>query len=157
MRFETCADAAGNDIDSSSEGIDSSGFFIQMFTAQFGIWASFTCFFSVLVFSIVKLCRYHHQENLRVSMAKERKRLLNEDLVSDVPVTVGAASSSARAGHVAADGDSSRSKRKRKRRLGTENGFEEVDNDVDDDDGAPRVGKMPFSRGTPDLLSDVMG
>ena len=31
--------------------------------------------------------RYHHQENLRVSMAKERKRLINEDLVSDVPTT----------------------------------------------------------------------
>ena len=38
-----------------------------------------------MVFSIVKLCRYHHEENLRVSMAKERKRLINEDLVSEVP------------------------------------------------------------------------
>ena len=40
----------------------------------------------LLTFCTVKLCRLHHEENLRVSMAKERKRLLNEDLVSEVPV-----------------------------------------------------------------------
>ena len=36
------------------------------------------------VFSIVKLCKYHQQENMRVSMAKERKRLINEDVVNEV-------------------------------------------------------------------------
>ena len=41
--------------------------------------------FTLLVFSVVKLCRYHHEENLRVSMAKERKRLINEDMVSEIP------------------------------------------------------------------------
>ena len=57
-----------------------------MSVAQFGIWSSFTIWVMLLTFSTVKLCRYHHEENLRVSMAKERKRLLNEDLVSEVPV-----------------------------------------------------------------------
>ena len=36
------------------------------------------------VFSVVKLCKYHQQENMRVSMAKERKRLINEDVVNEV-------------------------------------------------------------------------
>ena len=57
-----------------------------MSVAQFGIWLSFSVWVTLLTFSIVKLCRFHHQENLRVSMAKERKRLLNEDLISEVPV-----------------------------------------------------------------------
>ena len=46
---------------------------------------SFSVWFTLLVFSVVKLCRYHHEENLRVSMAKERKRLINEDMVSEIP------------------------------------------------------------------------
>ena len=114
-RFENCQDAVGNPID-KADGIDSSDFFNQIFTAQFGIWMSFTgtkhnsasknlevyfeyrsydlikklsflilVWFTLLVFSVVKLCRYHHEENLRVSMAKERKRLINEDMVSEIP------------------------------------------------------------------------
>ena len=46
---------------------------------------SILVWFTLLVFSVVKLCRYHHEENLRVSMAKERKRLINEDMVSEIP------------------------------------------------------------------------
>lgn len=87
-RFENCQDAVGNPID-KADGIDSSDFFNQMFTAQFGIWMSFTVWFTLLVFSVVKLCRYHHEENLRVSMAKERKRLINEDMVSEIPPPFG--------------------------------------------------------------------
>lgn len=83
-RFENCQDAVGNPID-KADGIDSSDFFNEIFTAQFGIWMSFTVWFTLLVFSVVKLFRYHHEENLRVSMAKERKRLINEDMVSEVP------------------------------------------------------------------------
>lgn len=84
-RFPTCSEATGSTID-KSDGIDSTGFYFQMSVAQFGIWSSFTIWVMLLTFSTVKLCRYHHEENLRVSMAKERKRLLNEDLVSEVPV-----------------------------------------------------------------------
>ena len=38
-RFESCADATENDID-RADGIDPKGFFMQMFTAQFGAWLS---------------------------------------------------------------------------------------------------------------------
>ena len=80
-------EAVGSPID-KEDGIDSNGFYFQMSVAQFGIWLSFTIWIMLLTFSVVKLCRYHHEENLRVSMAKERKRLLNEDLVSEVSVPV---------------------------------------------------------------------
>ena len=108
-RFENCADATENDID-RAEGIDPKGFFMQMFTAQFGIWLSWAIWVGLTVFALLKLCRYHQQENIRVnacdivfnsnlkcyasqvSMAKERKRLINEDLVTDVgPGAVGGA------------------------------------------------------------------
>eukprot|EP00096_Caligus_rogercresseyi_P008423 TRINITY_DN2718_c0_g1_i1.p1 TRINITY_DN2718_c0_g1~~TRINITY_DN2718_c0_g1_i1.p1 ORF type:complete len:299 (-),score=125.81 TRINITY_DN2718_c0_g1_i1:427-1323(-) len=84
LRFEKCSDATGNDID-KKDAIDSSGFFLQMFTAQFGIWMSLTAWVGLFLFSSVKLCRYHFEENLRVSMAKERKRLINEDLMNEPP------------------------------------------------------------------------
>jgi len=85
QRFPTCSEAGGSSID-KADGIDSSGFYFQMSVAQFGIWVSFSMWIILLTFSLVKLCRYHQEENLRVSMAKECKRLLNEDLVSEVPV-----------------------------------------------------------------------
>ena len=66
-------EAGGSNID-KADGIDSSGFFFQMSVANFGIWVSFTMWIILLTFSLVKLCRYHQEENLRVSMAKERKR-----------------------------------------------------------------------------------
>merc|ERR1719323_3070532 len=84
-RFPTCSGATGSSID-KAEGIDSNGFYFQISLAQFGIWLSFSIWVMLLTFCTVKLCRLHHEENLRVSMAKERKRLLNEDLVSEVPV-----------------------------------------------------------------------
>jgi len=83
-RFESCADATENDID-RADGIDPKGFYMQMFTAQFGVWLSWATWCGLSVFALLKLCRYHQQENIRVSMAKERKRLINEDLVHDVP------------------------------------------------------------------------
>jgi len=84
-RFENCADATANDID-QAEKIDTKGFYVQMFTAQFGVWLSWATWCGLTVFAVLKLCRYHQQENIRVSMAKERKRLINEDLVQEVPV-----------------------------------------------------------------------
>ena len=64
-RFENCADATENDID-RAEGIDPKGFFMQMFTAQFGIWLSWATWCGLTVFALLKLCRYHQQENIRV-------------------------------------------------------------------------------------------
>jgi len=83
MRFEVCADATENDID-KKDGIDTKGFYMQLFAAQFGVWLSWTVWMGLTVFSVVKLCKYHQQENMRVSMAKERKRLINEDVVNEV-------------------------------------------------------------------------
>jgi len=83
-RFNNCADATENDID-RADGVDPNGFYIQMFTAQFGVWVSWATWCGLLVMALLKLCRYHQQENIRVSMAKERKRLINEDLVQEAP------------------------------------------------------------------------
>lgn len=66
-RFENCADATENDID-RAEGIDPKGFFMQMFTAQFGIWLSWAIWVGLTVFALLKLCRYHQQENIRVNI-----------------------------------------------------------------------------------------
>ena len=54
-----------NDID-RAEGIDPKGFFMQMFTAQFGVWLSWATWCGLTVFALLKLCRYHQQENIRV-------------------------------------------------------------------------------------------
>jgi len=78
-RFEKCVDATENDID-RADGVNPNGFYMQMFTAQFGVWLSWATWCGLAVFAILKLCRYHQQENIRVSMAKERKRLIAEDL-----------------------------------------------------------------------------
>merc|ERR1712106_450478 len=78
-RFERCADATENDID-RADGVNPKGFYMQMFTAQFGVWLSWATWCGLAVFAVLKLCRYHQQKNIRVSMAKERKRLINEDL-----------------------------------------------------------------------------
>ena len=76
-----------------ADGVNPEGFYMQMFTAQLGAWLSwatwlvvkptkrvwiqskpmfsFWClprFFrcGLLVFALLKLCRYHQQENIRV-------------------------------------------------------------------------------------------
>jgi hypothetical protein len=35
---------------------------------------------------MVKLCKYHQEDNIRVSMAKERKRLINEDMIAEASI-----------------------------------------------------------------------
>lgn len=72
----SCDLAAGNAID-LADGIDTSGFPIEMGTAQFGAWASWACWVGLTVFAVLKLCRYHQLENMRVSMYRERQRLIN--------------------------------------------------------------------------------
>ncbi|KAJ9592313.1 hypothetical protein L9F63_001133 [Diploptera punctata] len=75
-RFPSCEMAAGNAID-IQDGIDTSEFHIEMGTAQFGAWASWACWVGLSVFAVLKLCRYHQLENMRVSMYRERQRLIN--------------------------------------------------------------------------------
>ena len=43
-RFESCADATENDID-RADGIEPKGFYMQMFTAQFGVWLSWATWY----------------------------------------------------------------------------------------------------------------
>ena len=52
--------------------------FIYINNLQFGAWASWVCWVGLSVFSTLKLCRYHQQENIRSSMARERARLASD-------------------------------------------------------------------------------
>lgn len=38
------------------------------------------CWVGLTVFALLKLCRYHQLENMRVSMFRERQRLINEGM-----------------------------------------------------------------------------
>jgi hypothetical protein len=38
---------------------------------------------------VVELCKYHQLDNIRVSMAKERKRLINEDVLAEASIATG--------------------------------------------------------------------
>ncbi|KAG5882581.1 hypothetical protein JTB14_030130 [Gonioctena quinquepunctata] len=77
-RFPSCELAAGQDIDHADK-INTTNFYMQLGTAQFGIWGSFTTWVGLSVCALIKLCRYHQLENIRVSMYRERQRLLNEN------------------------------------------------------------------------------
>ncbi|XP_071535017.1 transmembrane protein 179 [Panulirus ornatus] len=45
---------------------------------QFGAWTSWVCWVGLSMFSFLKLCKYHQQENIRVSMARERARVVRD-------------------------------------------------------------------------------
>ncbi|XP_060528426.1 transmembrane protein 179 [Cylas formicarius] len=77
-RFPSCELAAGQDID-HKDGINTKNFYIELGTAQFGIWGSFATWVGLSVCALLKLCRYHQLENIRVSMYRERQRLINEN------------------------------------------------------------------------------
>ncbi|KAL7645941.1 UNVERIFIED_CONTAM: hypothetical protein RMT77_002838 [Armadillidium vulgare] len=77
QRFEQCQDASSNNI-LKDEGIDTTMFYTQFGTAQFGAWSLWVCFVGLLVVSLLKLCKYHQTENIRSSMARDRARLISE-------------------------------------------------------------------------------
>lgn len=77
MRFEQCEDATLNDID-KEDGINTRMFYMQFGTAQFGAWTLWVCWVGLSMFSMLKVCKYHQQENIRVSMARERARLVGD-------------------------------------------------------------------------------
>jgi len=77
-RFTDCQYATANPID-KHDGIDTSGFFVQIGIAQFGVWASWTCWVGLLVCAVLKICRFHQIENMRISMARERQRLIKDE------------------------------------------------------------------------------
>lgn len=76
-RFPSCDLAAGNPID-KQDGIDTSGFYVEIGVAQFAVWGSWATWVGLSVCSILKLCRYHQLENIKVSMYRERQKLINE-------------------------------------------------------------------------------
>lgn len=78
QRFPSCEYAAGQDID-KKDGINTKNFYIELGSAQFGIWGSFAVWVGLTVCAIIKLLRYHQLENIRVSMYRERQRLINEN------------------------------------------------------------------------------
>nr|CAG4638000.1 EOG090X0BKO [Chydorus sphaericus] len=71
QRFEECSYAEDENID-QADNINTAGFYLLLGTAQFGAWASWACWTALSVCAVLKLCRYHQRENIRVSMAKER-------------------------------------------------------------------------------------
>ncbi|KAL4707359.1 hypothetical protein ACJJTC_005288 [Scirpophaga incertulas] len=77
QRFPSCEDAAGQDIDKKDK-ISTNGFYIEIGTAQFGAWGAFATWVGLAVFSTLKVCRYHQLQNIRVSMFRERQRLVHE-------------------------------------------------------------------------------
>lgn len=77
QRFRSCDDASIMEI-SKADNVQTKGFFIQIGTAQFGIWSSWVCWVFLAVLSTLKLCRYHEREVIRVSMARQRQKIINQ-------------------------------------------------------------------------------
>lgn len=97
--FCRCAVADGQNITTVELNIQTSGFYIEMGTAQFGAWASFATWVGLSVFALLKLINNHQLRNMKVSMYIERQRLVNEDVyrgtTSEIPSGAGAADSMA--------------------------------------------------------------
>lgn len=80
--FQTCGQAAGQNITQDTMGIDTGGFYVQMGTAQFGIWGSFAACVIVGVVACLKLINEHQMQNMKVSMYLERQRLVHGETSS---------------------------------------------------------------------------
>ncbi|XP_058464798.1 transmembrane protein 179 [Malaya genurostris] len=79
-RFPSCDTADGQNITNTELNVRTSGFYIEMGTAQFGAWASFATWVGLSVFALLKLINNHQLRNMKVSMYIERQRLVNEDV-----------------------------------------------------------------------------
>ncbi|XP_020713758.1 transmembrane protein 179 isoform X1 [Ceratitis capitata] len=78
-RFPSCETAAGqNIIHGDQEHINTSGFYMEMGTAQFGAWGSFAVTVGIGVIALLKLIQNHQVRNIKVSMYLERQRLVNQ-------------------------------------------------------------------------------
>lgn len=81
-RFPSCEIAAGQNITREDEKVNTSGFYIEMGTAQFGAWGSFAICVGVAVIALLKLINNHQIRNIKVSMYLERQKLVNEDIAA---------------------------------------------------------------------------
>lgn len=77
QRFSSCDDASVMEI-SNLSGVKTKGFYLQIGTLQFGTWSSWVCYVLLTVLSTLKLCRYHEQDIIRVSMARQRQRIIHQ-------------------------------------------------------------------------------
>ncbi|XP_030370895.1 transmembrane protein 179 [Scaptodrosophila lebanonensis] len=97
-RFPSCETSAGqNVIRGDTEKIDTSNFYMEMGTAQFGAWVSFATSVGLAVIALLKLINNHQVRNIKVSMYLERQRLVNQgqsDGRSTPPLASGASSDS---------------------------------------------------------------
>lgn len=74
-QFDSCED--GDYIPFGEKlGINTRHFYTEFQMAQFGAWSVWICQLSLLILSIIKLCRYHNQEAFLTSMSRERQRLI---------------------------------------------------------------------------------
>lgn len=85
LKLFRCEIAAGLNITKSDVKIDTSGFYIEMGTAQFGAWGSFAIWVGLSVFALLKLINNHQLRNMKVSMYLERQKLVNEDAFLESP------------------------------------------------------------------------
>lgn len=81
-RFPSCEISAGQNIIPGTEKIDTSGFYIEMGTAQFGAWGCFAISVGIAVIALLKIINNHQIRNIKVSMYLERQRLVNEDAMN---------------------------------------------------------------------------
>lgn len=78
-RFPSCETSAGqNIIRGDTEKINTSGFYIEMGTTQFGAWGAFAISVGIGVIALLKLIHNHQVRNIKVSMYLERQRLVNQ-------------------------------------------------------------------------------
>lgn len=82
QRFPSCDIADGQNI-TQEVNINTSGFYNEMGTAQFGAWSSFAIWVGLSMFALLKLINNHQLNNMRVSMYLERQRLVNDGVYSD--------------------------------------------------------------------------
>eukprot|EP00057_Strongylocentrotus_purpuratus_P020739 XP_011675213.1 PREDICTED: transmembrane protein 179-like [Strongylocentrotus purpuratus] len=64
--------------------ISPEGFNIDWGIAQFGLWTSWILYTILLIFSLIKICKLHKQENILHSLTRERQRLLGHYEQPDV-------------------------------------------------------------------------
>ncbi|XP_043204387.1 transmembrane protein 179-like isoform X1 [Amphibalanus amphitrite] len=72
-RFATCSDATQNQID-VADNIDTANFYLEIGMAQFGAWCLWSASVGLCVCAVLKMCKFHQDENIRLSMAHERER-----------------------------------------------------------------------------------
>lgn len=71
QRFTSCGLAAGQNI-TQGNIIDTSGFYVELGTAQFGIWGALAGCVMVCVVAYLKMIDDHQMQNMRASMYHQR-------------------------------------------------------------------------------------